>query len=303
VLDWNDFRLILALGRERTLSAAARRLGVDQSTASRRLATLEAGLGAPLFERTPNGYVLSLAGEAVLGSVEEIEERALSIERRLAGRDTRVEGRVRLATSDSFATWFLLRHLSELRRRHPGLVLELVTGNQPARLAAREADLSLRLFKPSEPNLVAVRLGAGAWAAYAARGYVKARGRPALRARCEGHDLIGFESELATTVGARWLATRASGGRVVLSSNSLLTIGAAVVAGLGVSALPCLMGDREPALVRVTKAPVGAHDIWLVVHPDVRQSARIRAVMDYLKALVGSEQALLLGKDPRRSAA
>ena len=115
MLDWDDLRVFLALARERTLSAAARKLQVDQSTVGRRLAALEKAAGARLFERTPSGYALTAAAESVLEQVEQIEQQTVSLERRLAGQDARAEGRVRVATSDSLALWFLVRHLPSLR--------------------------------------------------------------------------------------------------------------------------------------------------------------------------------------------
>lgn len=299
--SWDDFQVLLAIHRERTLSGAARALGVDQSTMSRRLRALEAAAGARLFDRTPEGYFLTVAGEAVLPSVQEIEERALAVERKLVGHDARIEGSVRLATSESLAVWFLVPRLDQLRARHPGLSLELVTGNQPVNLARREAEISLRLSKPFEPNLIARRLGEAAWAVYAARKYVEQRGMPRLGRALADHDVVGMSEELAGTVGARWLRAQAGKARVVLSANSLLAQATAVQAGLGVSPLPCVFGDRASELCRIGRGLIGHHEVWLVVHPDVRASARVRAVMSYVTELVESEAALLAGKRPAPS--
>jgi DNA-binding transcriptional LysR family regulator len=298
MLVWDDLRVFLHIARERTLSGAARRLRVDQSTMSRRLAALEASTKTRLFDRTPSGYALSAAGEAVLENLQNMEAEAAAIERKLVGQDARLEGRVRLATSDSFAAWFLLRHVTGLRERHPGIVLELVTGNQTADLARRDADLSLRLTKPTQPNLIARRIGQGAWAVYAAKTYLAKRGVPELRRGFAGHDLVAFDEELGGTLGARWLRVNAAQGRVVLSSNSLICQAAAVLSGLGVSALPCVLGDVERGLVRLPPGVIGHHDIWLVVHPDVRGSARVRAVMDSLVELIEAQSPLLAGKAP-----
>jgi DNA-binding transcriptional LysR family regulator len=295
MLDWDDFRVFLALARAGTLSAAARALQVNQSTMSRRLAALEAAAGARLFERTASGYSLSAAGEAVRSHVEQLEAQAIGIERQLLGQDARPTGRVRLAASDSFAAWFLVPHLAAFQRLFPGVELELFTGNQPVNLARREADISLRLSRPKEPHLIARRLGAAAWAVYAASSYLALHGKPSARGRMRGHRLIALGTELRSTVGARWLASQGNLGEVILRCNSLISQAAAVVSGLGVSPLPCLFGDREPSLVRALPHTVGAHDIWLVVHPDVKSSARVRAVMDYLTELVVSAAPLLSG--------
>lgn len=303
MLDWDDFRVFLALQRERTLSAAARQLKVDQSTVGRRLTALEASAGARLFDRTPAGYVLTAAGEAVAGSVAELERNALSIERQLLGRDAQVAGKVRLATSDSFAVWFLVPRLAGLRERHPGIQIELVTGNPPVDLGRREADVSLRLTKPEQPNLVARCLGDVAWALYASETYLARRGSPEPRQGLAGHDVIALDEELRGTAGARWLAANGGLGRVVLSANSLLSQAAAVAAGLGVSPLPCVFGDTRPDLRRLPPGVIGQHQIWLVVHAEVRASARVRALVEYLAGVLQNESALLSGQLERRPAA
>ena len=291
--------MFLSVARAGTLSAAARLLQVDQSTISRRLATLEETAGARLFDRTPRGYVLTVAGEAVRSRVEELESQALGIERQLLGRDSQPAGQVRLAASDSFAAWFLVPRLAPFYTRYPGIRLELVTGNQPVNLAHREADISLRLSKPKEPNLIARRLGQAEWSVYASSGYLSRHGKPSLRARLRGQRVVGLDPELRGTIGARWLAKQGSLALVSLTCNSLLSQAAAVVAGIGLGPLPCLFGDREPSLERIIPRTIGHHDLWLVVHPDVRSNARVRAVMDYLTELVVAETALLTGNSRR----
>lgn len=299
MLNWDDLRVFLQVARVRTLSAAAERLQVDQSTVGRRLTALEEAAGVRLFERSVRGYALSAAGESIVTGIEQIEAHAFSVEQKLRGQDGRSDGVVRVATSDSFASWFLIPRLAGLRAAHPGVVVELVTGNRPVDLGKREADISLRLTKPTQPQLVARKLGEAAWACYASGAYLAARGTPSLARRLQGHDVIGFEDELAGTIGAQWMKQHTGRARVVGSSNSLTCQAAAVVAGLGVCALPCVFGDREPSLQRVGSKVIGQHEIWLVVHPDVRVSARVRVVLDYLTRVVKQEAALLAGRSRR----
>jgi DNA-binding transcriptional LysR family regulator len=295
MLVWDDFRVFLAIAREGTLTGAARTLGIDQSTVSRRLVALEASANARLFDRTPEGYVPNSAGSAVRERLQEIEERALEVERVLLGQDARIEGRVRIATSESFAPWFVITHLKALRARHPELVIELVTGNQQASLSRRDADVSIRLRAPAEPNLIGRKLGTVAWGLYAAETYLKERGVPKESGQLKGHDIVGHGDELAGTIGARWLREHGSAGCAVVESNSLLSQAAAVVEGLGVSTLPCVFGDTEKALRRLPPGIIGHHDIWLVVHSDVRTSARVRAVMDFFAERITEQAALLTG--------
>jgi len=299
VLDWSDFKVFLGVARAGTLSGAARLLQVNQSTVSRRLVALEAEAGARLFDRTPSGYVLSAAGEAVRSRVEELESQALAVERALRGQDASPTGQVRLAASDSFAAWFLVPRLPALYRRHPGISVELVTGNQPVNLARREADISLRLTKPKEPNLIARRLAQASWAVYGSSAYLARHGKPSPKGRLRGQLVIGFDPELRGTVGARWLSSQGDQGKAVLTCNSLVSQAAAVVAGLGLSPLPCVFGDAEPGLERALSRAIGHHELWLVVHPDVRTTARVRAVLDFLTELISAETPLLSGRLPR----
>jgi DNA-binding transcriptional LysR family regulator len=296
MLDWHDFQLFLAIARAGTLSGAARQLRVDQSTASRRLVALERAAGSRLFDRTPSGYRLTRAGEAVLPNAEEIERQALEAERRLAGQDERPEGHVRLATSDSFAAWFVIPQLAGFARAYPGVSVSIVTANRQVSLARREADLALRPIKPTEPNLIAKRLAASPWALYGAKTYLERRTAPRLRDQLAGHDVIAFDPELKGTAGARFLARHAGRAQVVLATSSLVTQAAAVSAGLGLCPLPCLFGDREPTLRRALPGSIGSHDLWLVVHPDLRTSARVRALMDYLSATIERESAWISGR-------
>lgn len=296
MLDWSDFRIFLAIARAGTLSGAARQLGLDQSTLSRRLAALEASAGSRLFERTPRGYDLSPAGHGVLKNAEEIEAQAIAAERRLAGHDARLEGHVKLAASDGFASWFVIPQLQRFAQLNPGISVGLVAGNRAVSLARREADVALRMSKPSEPNLVARRLGVAAWALYGGIEYLERHGSPRLRDKLSGHDVVGFERELSTTVGARFLTRHGARARVLLTTNSLVTQAAAVAANIGLSPLPCLFGDPHVGLARALPANIGQHEIWLVVHPDVKQSARVRALLDHLTRVVTAQAPLLSGK-------
>jgi DNA-binding transcriptional LysR family regulator len=293
MLDWQDLRFFLAIARSGTLSAAAKQLKVDQSTVSRRLQALEASTNARLFDRTADGYLPTAAGERMRADAEQMEESAFAIERKLLGSDTVAAGSVRVATSDSFAAWFVLPRMAAFIAKQPQVCVEFVNANQAVNLTRREADISLRLSKPTQPHLHARRIGHAAWAVYAAKSYLKRRARLQPLA---GHEFIGFDEELQSTLGARWLQSNIGTGRVVLSTNTLLSQAAAVAVGLGVSPLPCIAGDVHPGLRRVLPDTIGSHEIWLVVHPDAKQSARVRAVLDALTEMVESETALLTGQ-------
>jgi len=279
--EWSDYRYFLAVARAGSLSAAARRLRVNQSTVGRRLASLEAAAGARLFDRTPEGFVLTPAGESVRADVERLEDGFLAVERRLEGGDARVAGTVRLATTEAFAVMFVVPHLKALKARHPELSIDLLTGIQPVDLARREADLAVRLgIPPKQPNLVVRRIGTVEFALYAAKSYLAARGRPNLRTSLRGHTVVGYGGEMATVPIARWINENRGDAEVAFRANTISAVVEAVAAGLGLGVLPCGLGDR--LLVRVRSATLGASPIWTIVHEDLARTARVRAVLEFL---------------------
>ena len=293
--DWGDYRYFLAVARAASLSAAARAMRVDQSTVGRRLAALEAQIGARLFDHTPEGYVLTAAGEGARAEVERLELGFLAVERRLAGGDARVEGVVRLAISETFANMFLIRHLGALHAQHPGLSLELLTGNQAVDLARREADVALRLGRaPRQPNLVARRLAVAGFALYASPRYLACKGRPRLRSGFQGHRIVSYGAALAMVPIGRWLSEHAGDAETILRVDSVASAHQAVAAGLGLGVLPCTFEGQ--GVERVTTAVLGANPIWTVVHQDLVRNARVRAVRLFLEDLVHQERQTLAGK-------
>ncbi len=298
MIDWNDYRYFLAVSRTGSLSKAARALGVDQSTVGRRLAALEDGCGAKLFDHTPKGYVLTPAGEGVHVDIGRLEDGFLAVERRLAGTDAKPEGIVRLATTEVLATAFLVKHLPSLRAKYPKLTLELRTDNTPVDLARREADLALRIgAPPKQPNLIQRTLGAAGFSLFASPRYLARRGRPRLRDGLRGHDLVAYCGQLAIAPLGRWLDAHATEAEVVLRADNINVVHKAVIAGLGVGALPSLFAASD--IERIHPDIIGTSPISTVVHEDQAQSARIRAVVDYLAQVVRRERSLLIGEVKR----
>jgi DNA-binding transcriptional LysR family regulator len=279
--QWSDYRYFLAIGQAGSLSGAARRLGVDQSTVGRRLAALESAVGTRLFDRTPEGYALTPVGESVRADVERLEEGFLAVERRLSGGDTRIAGVVRVATTEAFASLFLIPRIAELRARHPALSLDMSTGIQPVDLARREADIAVRLgAAPKQPNLIARKVGVVHFAAYAARSYVEQRGTPHLRGSLAGHAIVAYGSEMRNVPIARWLEEHASDAEVAFRVNTIAGVYDAVRAGLGIGVLPSQLADAS--LMRIGSPSLGAIPIWSVVHEDLARAARVRAVLQFL---------------------
>jgi DNA-binding transcriptional LysR family regulator len=293
-MEWGDLRYFLAVRRAGTLAGAARNLKVEHSTVSRRLAALEEALGARLFLRGPDGFSLTPAGEQVLPHAEAVEAAALSIERKVGADDQRVEGTVRLTTSEVF-TGFMVKRLARLRARHPALLVEVLSGNQSLDLGRGEADLALRVMKTTDPDLLVRKVMNVGWSLYAAEDYLARRGAPAGADNLTGHDIIGFDDTMAAVPGAQWLAAHGAGANVVLRGNSIISALNACVVAMGLAVLPCFLADTEPTLRRLDPRVLGSREVWMVVHPDLAALARVRVVMDFIVEVLSEHAALLHG--------
>jgi DNA-binding transcriptional LysR family regulator len=298
--DWDDLRMFLALAREGKLSAVAKRLGVSHPTVARRVKQLEATVGARLFDRLPDRFVLTSAGEGLLGDVESMEEAAASIRRRSAGLTDAVHGTVRVSAGEAM-TNFLARNMQRLRDGLNCIEFELVASHTLANLSRREADLLIREKVPDLASIVTRKLGDAAYAIYAGHGLdVPGSARSPLRAL----PWIGFDEEHAYMPGQAWLHALLEGNRPAVRVNDWLLVQELCRAGTGLAILPCHMGDRDPALRRVGSVlkEVSAEQ-WLLVHRDLRALPRVRHVMDAIIRLFHEERALLEGRAaPRRAA-
>jgi DNA-binding transcriptional LysR family regulator len=290
MFDWSDARVFLSVCERLSFTAAAKDLGMDQTTVGRRIAALEAALAARLFHRGPAGPTLTSAGEEARELAEQMRGAASTLDRRLRGRDRLIEGSVRITTAESFARAFLAPRLAGFCRRHPGIELSVKTDNRALSLTRREADLAVRHWKPSQLGLVARKIGRVSFALYASPSYVaEGRGKT-------DDVLLGFEDELATLPDAEWLSERRS-GRQVLRSNSRAVLESAAAAGVGIAVLPCYLGDVHAGLTRVGgPEPDLVRDLWLVLHAELQTQARVRAVADHVIHEVAKAQDVLLGR-------
>lgn len=301
MLEWGDLRFLLALARSRSLSGAARSLGVEHTTVSRRLASIEAALGARLFDRTPDGHVASAAGQRALAHAQAIEAHALALEREVTGMDARVSGTVRITALDAFIDDFLLPNLPVLQRKHPDLLIVATPEARVVSLARREADVAIRYYTPTDPDFVARKLADVASAVYASRSYIERRGRPRTAADLDGHDRVAYAPELAHASEERWLVDHAAGARIALQVGSPGAYRAALQAGIGIGIYECHSADRDPDLVRLWREPVLMEHWWAVVHVEIARAARIRAVMGFLSEVAASNRDRLAGIRSRRA--
>jgi DNA-binding transcriptional LysR family regulator len=298
MLDWRDLRFVLAVQREGTLSAAARSLGVNQSTVTRRLAALHESLRASVLERRGATYVLTPLGERLKPLLAEMEDRALALERAAQGLDARPAGVVRITTVDALAARFLAPSLPRFRAQLPDVTLEIDSSARSLDLGRREADLALRLIRPRQEALVARKVGRLGFRLYAARSYVERRGLPRVGHGLEGHDLIDDDEEQTWSSEVKWARVLAAGARVVARMQTWQGRMVAAEAGAGIAVLPCLLGDSSKVLRRLGRpGDIVRRDLWLLVHRELRQVARIRVVLDFVAALAAESSARLEGSN------
>jgi len=284
-LEWDDVRCFLAVNRTGTLAAAARKLRINYTTVGRRIAALQRALGARLFDRTPDGLVLTDAGEAVRTAGDQMEEAALLFEQRALGADRTLSGLVRVATTEAIGQVVFLPALRALHEKHPHIRVELLTGSLQVDIARREADLAVRYIRPEGGNLVTRRIARVGTAAYASRGYLRRHQRPVQGSGLTGHDLVGLDQSIRSDRSMELAGEQLRDARFVLRVMNTVALCEAVAQGLGLGALPCCLGDVHPALVRLwPDAPPELDDLWLVLHSDLQRTGRVRAVLDALSA-------------------
>jgi DNA-binding transcriptional LysR family regulator len=283
MLDWDDLRFFLAIARHGSLSAAAKDLHVAQSTVGRRLASLEANLGVRLLNRTPEGYVPTLAGHDVREQAERLEAEALSVERNVGGRDTRLAGLVRVTCAETVASHILAPCFAALHVQHPDIMIELNPDPRELSLSMREAEISVRLKRPDQHELVVRRMGSMAFGLYASPKYLEQYGELDFDGGCPGHHLITQLDDIEDARQTGWLADLAPRARVALQTTSHEAAVSAAVHSGGLACLARFRADREAGLTRlIVPSPVPSAGIWLVVHRDNRRTPRIRAALTHI---------------------
>lgn len=291
-IDWDDLRTILAVAEEGSLAGGARRLGVNHTTALRRIAAAEERLGLRLFERQPGGYVLTAGGEDLVQTARGIDDSVAALERRLAGQDLRLSGTIRLTSTDTLMGSVLPSLLADFHAAHPGILVEVTVSNAMVSLTRREADVAIRPTAQPPDTLVGRRVSDIACAVYAAPAFAGTT----LAQYAAAPWLLPDEILAGTTI-ARWLQQTLPEIQPVARADSFLSLRDLALAGLGLVALPCYLGDTTPGLVRLgSPAPAMQAALWLLTHEDLRRSARIRAFMDFAAQHFTGQRRLLEGR-------
>ena len=290
-MRWDDLKYLSAVADAGALAPAARALGVDASTVSRRIAALEEALGTELTARTPEGMVLTEAGRAAVEVARGIEVELTELAERIAGGHDALTGRLRVSTTESFAA-YVLQALAPLSARHPALQIEVVTMMAPADLRRREADLAVRFYREDHDGLAMRRLGTLGWSLYAAPSYLARRCGTGLD--LEGHDIVGFGADLQQAPGPRWLAEHTRPDALRIRCSSPPSALQAAIAGLGVAILPCYLAAGQ-AVVRLTEQVLAVTEAWAVFLPERQHEARIHAGITALVELFAAHRDRFVG--------
>ncbi len=291
-LDWSLVQAFLAVAETGSLSAAARALGRSQPTLGRQVRALETQLGGALFRRQPRGLDLTETGQALLSPARQMREAAGVMALAAAGRAERLEGIVRITASVAVSVWHLPPILAAIRQAEPRITLDIVPSDRSSNLLYREADIAIRMYRPTQQDLVTRHLGDTAIGAFAAKSYLARRGIPRSAADLATHDLIGQDRETQLIDGMRAAGVPVRREDFALRCDDVATLWELIRAGCGIGFAQRSLGLRDPLLQEIDLGqPLPTLPVWLTAHEVMRQTPRIRRIWDLLAtALVPAMQ-------------
>lgn len=279
-LDWDDLRIFAAVVERGSLRGASLLLGINHSTVFRRLNRLEKSIGARLFDRLPEGYTLTGTGEELKTHALRVRDEVDALQLRMQGMDFRPRGNIRITAPDNIAYAYLPDHLERFRQRYPEVQIELIAGGSSLDLTRREADVAVRATKQPPEHLVGRKVCSLAWAFYAASQYVRDMGRPLNERDLRSHRIIGGEGVTGRLPGMAWLEKHLA-NQIVARCNTLNAMSSLAEAGYGIALLPD--DQQKSALVRLFPVtPEERSDIWILTHPELRNTERIRLLVSHL---------------------
>ena len=281
--DWNDLRFFLELSRRGRLISAARKLHVDHTTVSRRIAALENELNARLFDKSPRGYKLTDAGLRLLPYAEQMEAQSNRLYQEISGKDARLSGTVRLAAPEALGAHIIAHNMGLFRQIHPDIELELVAESRRTSLSKREADIAITLARPSTGRVIAWKLCDYRLKLYGAQKYLENHPKISNIEGLAGHDFISYIDDLIQMPELRFLDQVIKDPHVVFRSTNVMAQYNATLDSIGLSLVHCFMADQDPRLIPVLPEDISIdREYWLVVHEDLRHVARVDAVCRFL---------------------
>jgi DNA-binding transcriptional LysR family regulator len=302
MFDWNDVRYFLAVARSGSTLAAARTLGLSQSTIQRRLVVLEQQLNRQLVERLTRGYRLTALGKEMVPHAEDIEEAVARFERRLAATENAPVGTLRVTCPEGLFDALMSPLIDDFHAQYPGLRAHLVVTERMLDLSKGEAEVAIRGGILSDSNLICRKLSDNPWAVYASRSYIEEHGKPDTPADINRHKIVGFSGDIANAHLAKWFEAVAPGAAITTRSNSIVGLVMAAKSGAGLAILPVQLGDPENDLIRVIEpTPELMSYVYVLVHPDLQHTPRVRAFLDFIFSRATQFRALLSGNNGRRT--
>ncbi|PCI62248.1 MAG: hypothetical protein COB37_07210 [Kordiimonadales bacterium] len=297
MLNWDDMKYFLAMAEEGSLSAAARRLTVSQPTLSRRLTALEGSIGSELFSRTRSGLEMTALGERLVQHARHMQDDIHSVERLITGHDSSLSGTVTISCIEILGGEWLVKQCRPFYDQYPGITIDIKVENAASDLLRREADIALRMFRPVQNDLIAKKSATMSYGYYASQDYIDRMGMPERLSDLKDHHFILPHDEiLIHSTQKHNRPFRLPKAKTVFRSNNLLTLATAVREGYGIGAYACVTARDEPNLVRLfDNRLVFSSDIWIVSHAELRRSARIRAMYDFLGDMISDNSAAFEG--------
>ncbi|MBQ0760920.1 MAG: LysR family transcriptional regulator [Zhongshania sp.] len=289
-INWDDIRYCLAVITEGSVTAAAKKLEVNHATVSRRISGLEAVLGAPLFDRSTSGWLITPVGEAVINSAEQINEHVLGIQRTVQVDRQELSGKLRVTALDVCIQRILMPGLKAFSVRYPDINIELIASENTFNLAGHEADIAFRTTNEPPPNVLGTKIAKFAYAIYGSKElyqrYLQGeQGISGITWMGDGHTV------------PPWMQKTFSGMQVRYRVNSLSIAYDLVAQGFGFALLPCGLGDSDPTLRRIDSDYIEpGMDFWLLSHIDLRTTARIRIFRDFMLDAIQPYIPLIEGK-------
>ncbi|MGC1506516.1 MAG: LysR family transcriptional regulator [Sulfitobacter sp.] len=289
-LDWSHLHSFVAVAEHGSLSAAARARNSSQPTLSRHIATLEQSLGARLFNRTKTGVTLTEKGLALMVHATEMADAAARLSILSEGGEGTMSGAVRITASRIVATYLLPAVLTELHQLHPGIEIELVASDDTDNLLRREADIAVRMYRPTQGDVIAKHIGNLEMGAYASRDYIARRGMLQGLEDILNHDLVGYDRNTIIIDGMAALGMQADRAAFKFRSDDQVVCWEMVRAGFGIGFNQNAIAQSDPELVCVSGSdPVGQLPVWLAAHAELRQTPRLRKVYDAIGVMLGEK--------------
>ncbi len=284
--DWDDLRFFVAIARNGSVTRAATKLGVNHSTVSRRIQAFEKKHNVRLFERVPTGYVMTQEAENIYQMALDIEQRSQDIERQLFGQDNRLHGKVVITAPNYIINNVLMPHVPDFQKSYPSINIQFHASPDLQNMAAREADIAIRITSQPPETLIGRKVADLSYGLYATKHYWKSNAKQ--------HKVILLSND-ATAMN--WLQNDFIDAQVVLHTNSIETMAAAVSNGIGIANLPCIVGETHKKLYRLTqKLTQQNYGVWILSHADLRSTARIRVTREFLNEILLAYKSSFEGK-------